>query len=92
MTANYNTVGKCLADGLCLYRETAKELWELLYNLEEIKFDHCEKLKRQRYEVSEERRRQLQLLRSKKKHDSNTIFYFFQVVSLRNRIDELQKQ
>uniref|UniRef100_H3DN75 Troponin T3, fast skeletal type n=1 Tax=Tetraodon nigroviridis TaxID=99883 RepID=H3DN75_TETNG len=44
-------------------RETAKELWELLYNLEEIKFDHCEKLKRQRYEV----------------------------ISLRNRIDELQK-
>lgn len=39
-----------------LCRETAKELWELLYNLEEIKFDHCEKLKRQRYEVSQERR------------------------------------
>uniref|UniRef100_A0A669CV52 Troponin T3, fast skeletal type n=1 Tax=Oreochromis niloticus TaxID=8128 RepID=A0A669CV52_ORENI len=45
-------------------REKAKELWEWLHNLEAIKYDHCEKLKRQRYEV----------------------------VSLRNRIDELQKQ
>ncbi|XP_011608146.1 troponin T, fast skeletal muscle isoforms-like isoform X8 [Takifugu rubripes] len=44
-------------------RETAQELWQVLLNLEEIKFDHCEKLKRQRYEV----------------------------ISLRNRIDELQK-
>ncbi|CAJ1050021.1 troponin T%2C fast skeletal muscle isoforms-like isoform X2 [Xyrichtys novacula] len=44
-------------------REKANELWELLRNLEEIKYDHCEALKRQRYEV----------------------------VSLRNRIDELQK-
>ncbi|XP_039880740.1 troponin T, fast skeletal muscle isoforms-like isoform X1 [Simochromis diagramma] len=44
-------------------REKAKELWEWLHNLEAIKYDHCEKLKRQRYEV----------------------------VSLRNRIDELQK-
>ncbi|XP_054627493.1 troponin T, fast skeletal muscle isoforms-like isoform X3 [Dunckerocampus dactyliophorus] len=44
-------------------REKAKELWDLLYSLEEIKYDHCERLKRQRYEV----------------------------VSLRNRIDELQK-
>lgn len=44
-------------------REKAKELWEWLQNLEAIKYDHCEKLKRQRYEV----------------------------VSLRNRIDELQK-
>ncbi|TKS69467.1 Troponin T, fast skeletal muscle isoform [Collichthys lucidus] len=45
-------------------REKAKELWEWLQNLEAIKYDHCEKLKRQRYEV----------------------------ISLRNRIDELQKQ
>ncbi|KAM7424633.1 hypothetical protein PAMA_000811 [Pampus argenteus] len=44
-------------------REKAKELWGWLHNLEAIKYDHCEKLKRQRYEV----------------------------VSLRNRIDELQK-
>ncbi|XP_061606030.1 troponin T, fast skeletal muscle isoforms-like isoform X2 [Phyllopteryx taeniolatus] len=44
-------------------RETAKEMWEWLHSLEEIKYDHCEKLKRQRYEV----------------------------ISLRNRIDELQK-
>ncbi|XP_068598277.1 troponin T, fast skeletal muscle isoforms-like [Brachionichthys hirsutus] len=44
-------------------RDKAKELWEWLHNLEAVKYDHCEKLKRQRYEV----------------------------VSLRNRIDELQK-
>uniref|UniRef100_A0A8P4K8Q2 Troponin T, fast skeletal muscle n=1 Tax=Dicentrarchus labrax TaxID=13489 RepID=A0A8P4K8Q2_DICLA len=44
-------------------REKAKELWEWLHNLEAIKYDHCEALKRQRYEV----------------------------ISLRNRIDELQK-
>ncbi|XP_034425442.1 troponin T, fast skeletal muscle isoforms-like isoform X12 [Hippoglossus hippoglossus] len=44
-------------------REKAKELWEWLHSLEAIKYDHCEKLKRQRYEV----------------------------ISLRNRIDELQK-
>uniref|UniRef100_A0A8C2WLH1 Troponin T3, fast skeletal type n=1 Tax=Cyclopterus lumpus TaxID=8103 RepID=A0A8C2WLH1_CYCLU len=45
-------------------REKANELWEWLHDLEAIKYDHCEKLTRQRYEV----------------------------VSLRNRIDELQKQ
>ncbi|XP_034385672.1 troponin T, fast skeletal muscle isoforms-like [Cyclopterus lumpus] len=44
-------------------REKANELWEWLHDLEAIKYDHCEKLTRQRYEV----------------------------VSLRNRIDELQK-
>ncbi|XP_008304138.1 troponin T, fast skeletal muscle isoforms-like isoform X1 [Stegastes partitus] len=44
-------------------RDKAKELWEWLHSLEAIKYDHCEKLKRQRYEV----------------------------ISLRNRIDELQK-
>ncbi|XP_017565099.1 troponin T type 3b (skeletal, fast) isoform X5 [Pygocentrus nattereri] len=44
-------------------REKAKELWEWMYKLESEKFDHIEKLKRQKYEV----------------------------ISLRNRIDELQK-
>ncbi|KAL3065942.1 hypothetical protein OYC64_015977 [Pagothenia borchgrevinki] len=43
--------------------DKAKELWEWLHDLEAIKYDHCERLKRQRYEV----------------------------ISLRNRIDELQK-
>uniref|UniRef100_A0A3B3VY89 Troponin T3, fast skeletal type n=1 Tax=Poecilia latipinna TaxID=48699 RepID=A0A3B3VY89_9TELE len=32
-------------------REKAKELWDWLTNLEAIKYDHCEMLKRQRYEV-----------------------------------------
>nr|XP_057933485.1 troponin T, fast skeletal muscle-like isoform X8 [Doryrhamphus excisus] len=50
-----------LSDGSL--REKAQELWEVLFSLEEIKYDHCERLKRQRYEV----------------------------ISLRNRIDELQK-
>ncbi|KAL6461771.1 hypothetical protein MHYP_G00299160 [Metynnis hypsauchen] len=44
-------------------REKAKELWEWMYKLEAEKYDHIEKLKRQKYEV----------------------------ISLRNRIDELQK-
>ncbi|XP_028257043.1 troponin T type 3b (skeletal, fast) isoform X7 [Parambassis ranga] len=44
-------------------RDTAKDLWEKLHSLEAIKYDHHERLKRQRYEV----------------------------ISLRNRIDELQK-
>ncbi|XP_069031198.1 troponin T, fast skeletal muscle isoforms-like, partial [Embiotoca jacksoni] len=44
-------------------KEKANELWAWLHNLEAIKYDNWEKLKRQRYEV----------------------------VSLRNRIDELQK-
>ncbi|XP_019723060.1 troponin T, fast skeletal muscle isoforms-like isoform X7 [Hippocampus comes] len=44
-------------------RETAKQMLEWLHSLEEIKYDHLEKLKRERYEV----------------------------ISLRNRIDELQK-
>uniref|UniRef100_A0A3B4AA87 Troponin T3, fast skeletal type n=1 Tax=Periophthalmus magnuspinnatus TaxID=409849 RepID=A0A3B4AA87_9GOBI len=44
-------------------RDKANELWELLHNLEAIKYDYNERLKRQRYEV----------------------------ISLRNRIDELQK-
>ncbi|KAI5088831.1 troponin T, fast skeletal muscle isoform 2 [Silurus meridionalis] len=45
-------------------RDKAKELWDWMYNLESEKYDHIEKLKRQKYEV----------------------------ISLRNRIDELQKQ
>ncbi|KAF7653471.1 hypothetical protein LDENG_00082380 [Lucifuga dentata] len=44
-------------------RNKVKELWNWLYELEAIKYDNGEKLKRQRYEV----------------------------ISLRNRIDELQK-
>ncbi|KAK2819652.1 hypothetical protein Q7C36_021298 [Tachysurus vachellii] len=44
-------------------RDKAKELWDWMYNLESEKFDHIEKIKRQKYEV----------------------------ISLRNRIDELQK-
>ncbi|KAM7405721.1 hypothetical protein PAMP_000148 [Pampus punctatissimus] len=59
-------------------REKAKELWGWLHNLEAIKYDHCEKLKRQRYEV-----RCTCLLQSQ--------LSVFQVISLRNRIDELQK-
>lgn len=44
-----------MLNGLLVFvRETAKELWEWMYNLEAIKYDHCEKLKRQRYEVREE--------------------------------------
>ncbi|XP_034049121.1 troponin T, fast skeletal muscle isoforms-like [Thalassophryne amazonica] len=46
-----------------MLREKAKELWDWLHSLEEIKYDDEEKLKRQRYEV----------------------------ISLRNRIDEMQK-
>ncbi|XP_076878225.1 troponin T type 3b (skeletal, fast) [Brachyhypopomus gauderio] len=44
-------------------RDKAKELWDWMFTLESEKFDHNEKLKRQKYEV----------------------------ISLRNRIDELQK-
>ncbi|CAG5848940.1 unnamed protein product [Menidia menidia] len=58
-------------------REKAKELWEWLHNLEAIKYDHCEKLKRQRYEVSQEEWRERKNIQT--------------VISLRNRIDELQK-
>jgi len=35
----------------CVYREKAKELWDWLYQLEAEKFEHLEKLKRQKYEV-----------------------------------------
>jgi len=44
-------------------KDIAKELWNSLHNLESHKYDHMEKLNRQKYEV----------------------------ISLRNRIDELQK-
>ena len=37
-----------------VFREKANELWDALRDLEEIKYDHCERLKRQRYEVSED--------------------------------------
>lgn len=40
---------------VCVFREKAKELLEWLNSLEAIKYDHNEKLKRQRYEVCEER-------------------------------------
>uniref|UniRef100_A0A3Q3IS95 Troponin T3, fast skeletal type n=1 Tax=Monopterus albus TaxID=43700 RepID=A0A3Q3IS95_MONAL len=36
-----------------MLREKAKEMWEWLHTLEEIKYDECEKLKRQTYEVSD---------------------------------------
>lgn len=42
---------------VCVCREKAKEMWEWLHSLEEIKYDHCEKLKRQRYEVGGQRGR-----------------------------------
>lgn len=38
---------------MCVYREKAKELWDWLYTLEAEKFEHIEKLKRQKYEVRE---------------------------------------
>lgn len=38
---------------MCVYREKAKELWDWLYTLEAEKFEHLEKLKRQKYEVRE---------------------------------------
>lgn len=36
---------------MCVYREKAKELWDWMFQLESEKFDHIEKLKRQKYEV-----------------------------------------
>lgn len=39
---------------MCVYREKAKELWDWLYSLEAEKFEHMEKLKRQKYEVREQ--------------------------------------
>lgn len=44
-----------LYDVVCLLfmmnREKAKELWDWMHQLESEKFDHMEKLKRQKYEV-----------------------------------------
>ncbi|TRY85787.1 hypothetical protein DNTS_014589 [Danionella cerebrum] len=37
--------------------EKAKELWDWLYSLEAEKFEHMEKLKRQKYEVTTQRKR-----------------------------------
>lgn len=39
--------------GLLSTRDKAQELWEWLHNLEAMKYDHCEQLKRQRYEVGD---------------------------------------
>lgn len=36
-----------------VFREKAKELWDWMYQLESEKFEHTEKLKRQKYEVRE---------------------------------------
>uniref|UniRef100_A0A8B9HKM4 Troponin T type 3b (skeletal, fast) n=1 Tax=Astyanax mexicanus TaxID=7994 RepID=A0A8B9HKM4_ASTMX len=38
-------------------REKAKELWDWMYSLESEKFDHIEKLKRQKYEITNQRQR-----------------------------------
>lgn len=80
--------------GLLSIREKAKELWEWLHNLEAMKYDHCEQLKRQRYEVSDERVTpcSTQSTGGLSSHPHHILSALFQVVSLRNRIDELQKQ
>lgn len=52
---------------MCVYREKAKELWDWLYTLEAEKFEHMERLKRQKYEVRQQSRDHL--------HNSN--FYKF---------------
>lgn len=79
---------------LLAIREKAKELWEWLHNLEAMKYDHCEQLKRQRYEVSDERATPCSspCTDGLSSHPQLLLFVLFQVVSLRNRIDELQKQ
>ncbi|XP_028331303.1 troponin T, fast skeletal muscle-like isoform X4 [Gouania willdenowi] len=48
-------------------RETAKEMWQVLFDLEAIKYDSCEKLKRQRYEVVSLRNRIEELQKHSKK-------------------------
>ncbi|XP_042616399.1 troponin T, fast skeletal muscle isoforms-like isoform X11 [Cyprinus carpio] len=48
-------------------REKAKELWEWLYQLEAEKFEHIEKLKRQKYEVTTQRKRVEELSKYSKK-------------------------
>lgn len=47
-----------------VYREKAKELWDWMYQLESEKFDHVEKLKRQKYEVRDQSNDLSQLLRN----------------------------
>lgn len=37
---------------LMCFRERAKEMWECIHQLESEKFDLTEKMKRQKYEVS----------------------------------------
>lgn len=85
---------KRVTGGLLSTREKAKELWEWLHNLEAMKYDHCEQLKRQRYEVSDERATPCssQCTGGVCSCPHHLLFALFQVVSLRNRIDELQKQ
>lgn len=85
---------KRVTGGLLSTREKAKELWEWLHNLEAMKYDHCEQLKRQRYEVSEERATpcSTQCTGGLCGGPRHLLLALFQVVSLRNRIDELQKQ
>ncbi|XP_036439828.1 troponin T type 3b (skeletal, fast) isoform X6 [Colossoma macropomum] len=48
-------------------REKAKELWEWMYKLESEKFDHIEKLKRQKYEINTQRQRVEELSKFSKK-------------------------
>lgn len=68
--------GQALVDGLCLSRETAQELWQELFHLEEIKFDHCEKLKRQRYEVETKAHQHLRFKNILLQNDSNLFLNF----------------
>ncbi|XP_028813082.1 troponin T type 3b (skeletal, fast) isoform X7 [Denticeps clupeoides] len=48
-------------------KEKAKELWEWMFTLESEKFDHIEKLKRQKYEVTTLRKRVEELSKFSKK-------------------------
>ncbi|XP_007245000.3 troponin T type 3b (skeletal, fast) isoform X5 [Astyanax mexicanus] len=48
-------------------REKAKELWDWMYSLESEKFDHIEKLKRQKYEITNQRQRVEELSKHSKK-------------------------
>ncbi|XP_016361375.1 troponin T, fast skeletal muscle isoforms-like isoform X5 [Sinocyclocheilus anshuiensis] len=48
-------------------KEKAKELWDWLYQLEAEKFQHIEKLKRQKYEVTTQRMRVEELSKYSKK-------------------------
>ncbi|KAJ8417080.1 hypothetical protein AAFF_G00283070 [Aldrovandia affinis] len=70
-------------------REKAKELWDWMQTLESEKFDHIEKLKMQKYEVTTLRKRveELSKLPALLRHSRVPT----QVVSIRNRIDDLQK-